>query len=258
MSHYVGQLVHLQKPKWFAHWLKYQLIRRLKINVEEAEFEVDAYPSFGAFFSRRLKTGARPIAEQGFLSPCDGRLQTCETIASDSLIQSKGISYSLRDLLGDSQATERYQGGLALTIYLAPHNYHRVHSPDDLSVERSRKISGDLWPVNRSSVEKIHPLFCLNERWVLEAEVKGLGRLCFVMVGATNVGKMELFYLDQKQNEAPHCEIQHESAVQLKRGQELGVFHMGSTVILILDRNLSAHYKMDPSCRNLLCGEKLS
>lgn len=250
--------MHLKKPKWFARWLKYKLIESLKLDVQEAEHEVDHYPSFGAFFSRRLKNGARPIASDGFVSPCDGRLQSFETITSDLLLQSKGIHYSLKNLLGDSGAEKKYQGGMAITIYLAPHNYHRVHTPENMNIQRTKKISGDLWPVNRSSVEKIHPLFCLNERWIAEADVGGLGRMSLVMVGATNVGKMEVFHLTQEQNQSIDLDIEHPEKVILQKGQEFGVFHMGSTVILILDRNLSEHYKMKPSGRDLLCGEKLT
>lgn len=248
----------MKKPLWFARWLKFKLIKSLNIDIHEAEYDVNDYPSFGAFFSRRLKTGARPIDKEGLVSPCDGKLQSYETITSDSLLQSKGVHYSLNDLLGDGQAVDKYQGGLALTIYLAPHNYHRVHTPDELNILRTKRISGDLWPVNRSSVEKIHPLFCLNERWIAEAKVQEKGCLSLVMVGATNVGKMEVFHLNEEQNQDSSCDIQHDKAVHLHKGQEFGVFHMGSTVILILDRNLSDHYKMELCCSEIRCGEKLT
>lgn len=256
MSHFIGHVVHLESPSWWATWLKHRLIKSLNINVAEAEKDLGEYPSFGAFFSRKLKAGARPIAKEGMASPCDGRLQSFETILSGKLIQSKGIDYSINDLFGSSVA-EKYNGGLALTLYLAPHNYHRVHVPEDWLLMSSKKIAGDLWPVNRSSVESIHPLFCLNERWIFEAKV-GLGCMALIMVGATNVGKMEAFHLSPAQNAHPLTHLQHDPPIAMKKGSELGVFHMGSTVILILDRSLAQDYKMEPKCRTINCGERLA
>lgn len=257
LSHFVGYLVHLESPQWFSHWLKSRLIKSLKINPSEAEFDLDHYVSFGAFFSRRLKPGARPISSSQFVSPCDGQLQSFEEITSGKLLQAKGIEYSLNDFLGSSEGMEKYLGGTAITIYLAPDNYHRVHYPIDMSVLKSQKVAGDLWPVNKQSVNAIHPLFCLNERWIVEGEVKDKGQLAIVMVGATNVGKMELFHLDVNQFSEGDVIHLHENEIARKKGEELGVFHMGSTVILLLDRNLSDHCKMNLHEGPVVCSESI-
>lgn len=257
LSHFVGYLVHLESPQWFSLWLKNKLIKSLRIDPNEAEFSLDHYASFGAFFSRRLKSGARPISSSQIVSPCDGQLQSFQEITSDKLLQAKGIEYSLNDFLGSSDSAERYLGGSAITIYLAPDNYHRVHYPIDMSVCKSQKVAGDLWPVNKQSVNAIHPLFCLNERWVVEGEVQDKGYLAVVMVGATNVGKMELFHLDEKQFSEGDVTHLHENKITRKKGDELGVFHMGSTVILLLDRNLSDHCKMNLHEGPVVCNERL-
>lgn len=246
----------MESPKWWATWLKNRMIQGLSIPTAEAEREVSEYPSFGAFFSRRLKEGARVFEKGHFCSPCDGRLQSFEVIESDSLVQAKGIHYSLGDLLSEQDGLERYRGGVAVTIYLAPHNYHRVHFPDDLELLKSQKVKGDLWPVNHASVNGIHPLFCLNERWIVQGENRH-GKMALIMVGATNVGKMELLHLDAGQFVDDDLLYAHEPSLLKQAGEEMGVFHMGSTVILLLDRSLVDHYKMELSVRDLMCGERL-
>lgn len=244
MSRWVGALVHAEKPRAFALWLKHSLVKKFGIDVSEAEFPLDHYPSFGAFFARRLKEGARDFSPEGFLSPCDGRLDQFGEIHSDTLLQCKGREYRLSTLLGDAEVAQRYEGGRFMTIYLAPYNYHRVHWGHGGDLLWTRLISGDLWPVNEASVQYVPELFCQNERYLCEMK-SSQGSHLSVMVGATNVGWMVCDHLDEEREQillkSRGGYVVHDE-LQKNKGDEYGLFNMGSTVVLVLDPDMAAAY----------------
>ena len=146
-----------------------------------------------------------------------------------------------------------------MTIYLAPHDYHRIHMPFDGKILDSRLIEGDLWPVNRQSVRTIPELFCVNERWISRISTSR-GECALIMVGATNVGGMELVHLNGCGKEIMKGTryFPHDPVYEAQKGAWYGSFHMGSTVILLFDASFSETISEDANKpRNLRCRENL-
>jgi len=247
LSRLTGKIVHAESPRWWATFLRGFLIKVLKVPTHEAEKPVEEYPSFGAFFARKLKDGERPLAEADLVSPCDGTLEQEGVIEDGQLFQCKGKTYHLFDLLGDVELARHYEGGRFMTIYLAPHNYHRVHWPLAGELESTRYISGDLWPVNQMSVQHVERLFCINERY-LSTLRHPEGKLTLIMVGATNVGSMDLEHLSNENQalvEARGGAWYEHHGESIEKGSAFGTFNMGSTVILLLDSSLSSALGVD-------------
>jgi phosphatidylserine decarboxylase len=216
--------------RWYA--------RRYGVALEEAEFPLEAYPSFVAFFTRRLKEGLRPLAEgeEVIISPVDGRIAQFGDIKEGTILQAKGIDYSVAEFLGDEEAAKRFAGGQFLTIYLSPKDYHRIHSPLEATIQAFHYLPGRLLPVNPPSVKHFPRLFVENERLVSDLEHPRAGALALVKVGATNVGRMRLYYTDFATNgwfSNRKQSVTLSSPAHLARGEELAVFELGSTVVLL-------------------------
>jgi len=249
LSYCVGKIVHARMPFGLHTTLKNWFIRQYKIDVTEAEFPLDRYPTMGHFFIRKLKDGVRPIAVSTLVSPVDGTLTQGGAFAGDRavLTQIKGLDYSLEDLVGPGWDLQDYRIGGYLTIYLAPYNYHRIHAPISGTVTNVSYVPGKLWPVNTWSVSHIPGLFTVNER--ITVELAGPeGKALVIMVGATNVGRISLdFHAGMIGNNLPRPQARHwrpPQPLELRKGQGLGCFELGSTVILILSRSLMD--KVDP------------
>jgi phosphatidylserine decarboxylase len=170
-------------------------------------------------------------------------------VEADTLIQAKGISYGARELVfGRSTMNEDpFQAAWYGTVYLAPHNYHRVHTPADGVLVSVRHIPGDLWPVNTLATSRVPALFCANARLVFEICPKSGGRVFAVMVGALNVGRMSATacpgrFTNDGTLEDRFCRL--DPPVSLRIGDELGVFHLGSTVVLVLDEVAAQAFAM--------------
>ncbi len=241
LSRFVGWSVRCRWPFGLAQYIRDSFIKHFKVDVSESEFPLENYPTLGEFFIRRLRSGARPLGTSALISPVDGMLTQRGGFTSgseSSLTQIKGIQYSLKKLIGEGWDASPYAGGSFLTIYLAPWNYHRIHSPISGRVLRVRHIAGALWPVNRWSVENISELFVRNDRILVEMEGDG-GRVLAVMVGATNVGRITVPFCPQFiGNSAGVTGIRDWSPsneLNLAKGDDLGCFEMGSTVVLVLD-----------------------
>ena len=209
------------------------------IDLDESEQPPSAYTSLNAFFTRRLREGARelaPCSPSTLVSPCDGRLVTWGRMESDTLVQAKGREYTLRDLVDSGAEAERLSGGHYATIYLSPRDYHRVHSPTAGQVREVGYIPGHLFPVNPFAVNNVDQLFAVNERLITYMDNPALGRVAVVMVGATCVGRMGLAFHGTRTNGRfrRREEITLDAPVELAHGDELGVFNLGSTVILII------------------------
>jgi len=180
----------------------------------------DAYPTLNAFFTRRLRPGLRPIeADPTRLpSPADAVLTAFGPIdARGRIPEIKGRSYAVADLLAGAMDATPFIGGQHAVLYLSPRDYHRVHSPVDGALVAATPIGGRTYPVNARGVRAIEGLFATNKRVVFDLDSPGFGRVALVMVGATNVGRITV--------SAPVGPI--------ARGDELGVFNLGSTVVLL-------------------------
>ncbi len=204
----------------------------------EAELPLGAYPSLGDLFARRLRPGVRPIetAEGAIIAPCDG-VASAGVADDGALIQAKGITYKLADLVVDSQLADRLAGGAYATIYLSPRDYHRVHAPVDARLVAYDYVPGELWPVNPIIATRRPGLFVRNERVVISLEAPGLGAIAVVMVGATGVGNIALAHAEQSvtwraAGERRRIEL---GGRPVARGDELGAFRLGSTVVMIFE-----------------------
>ena len=207
--------------------------------------ELDSYASFNAFFTRALRADARPLPADPalFLCPADGTLSEFGKLEPARLVQAKGIDYGLLDLFdGDASLAAMFTGGVFATIYLAPYNYHRVHMPCTATARWLRHVPGELFSVNAVTALGVPRLFCRNERTIVVFEV-GVHRLAMVMVGALNVGSIELVLppatpaRNRPQPTLPAHQSMPLDGPQLARGAEFGRFNMGSTVIVIASRD---------------------
>ncbi|HEU0196366.1 MAG TPA: archaetidylserine decarboxylase [Nevskiaceae bacterium] len=201
-----------------------------------------AYVSFNDFFTRELKPGARPLAgsENTFSSPVDGTVSQRGAIHSGRIVQAKGRDYSVAELLTDPAAAERLEGGSFCTIYLAPFNYHRIHMPCAGHLIAWTYVPGRLFSVNPGTARNIPRLFARNERLVAHFDTT-FGRLALVMVGALFVGSLETAWAGvvsppHRRLGGPHHH-RLDTGPHYVRGEEIGRFNMGSTVILLTPRD---------------------
>jgi phosphatidylserine decarboxylase len=205
---------------------------------EAAQPDPAAYASFNAFFTRRLRAGARPLDAdpRAALCPADGILSQSGTVAGDRLLQAKSIEFSVAALLGgDSELAAEFSGGEFATVYLAPHNYHRVHMPLAGTLRLARFVPGDLFSVNAATAASVPGLFARNERVVCAFDTS-LGPMAVVLVGALFVGSVSLAWADRVRADGSRGVRElpvHDPIIALDRGAELGWFNMGSTVVVL-------------------------
>lgn len=200
--------------------------------------KLSAYPSFNHFFVRSLNATARPIAKEqaAVVSPADGVVSQVGKIHEGKLYQAKGRLFSLAELLGeDNGSAKRYEGGEFITIYLAPHDYHRVHMPLAGKLLRTTYVPGKLFSVNARSVANVPNLFCRNER-LISFFATEVGEIALIMVGAMLVAGIETVW-GQGKNLGRSRKISADSYldknIQFSKAQEMGHFKFGSTVILL-------------------------
>lgn len=240
VSYLTGVAARFNWPPLCRPWVMKAFVRLFHIDAEEMRGRLEACRSFEDVFTRRLKKKLRPISGP-LCVPCDGYLMQSER--TDGLvIPAKGVDYSSKDLIfGDFPGDSSFCPWWVSTIYLAPHNYHRVHIPATGTLVAVRYLPGDLWPVNPRFVSRIPKLFCRNERLSFEFRFAEGGRGYLIMVGALNVGRMKSSFVPEwvtnsasRQFKGRARTIQVDSLV--KRGAELGVFMLGSTVVMLFDR----------------------
>ncbi len=213
---------------------------RYRIDLSECP-GLDCYRTFGEFFARPLHPGLRPVApgERVVISPVDGVVSETGAAAAGKLVQAKGLEYPVASLLGDAALARRLEGGSFLTIYLSPRDYHRIHFPLGGRVIGYRYIPGRLWPVNPASVRTVPGLFGVNERLVTVLETP-VGTCALVAVGATVVGRVRAAYDPAVPlTNRPGARAQardYQEPIPVSKGQELGAFEIGSTVILLFER----------------------
>ena len=205
--------------------------RHYGVDLGEAEASLDAYSTFEAFFTRRLRPGSRPVAAAPLVSPCDGRVGPAVEIAAGAAITAKGHPYRLDTLLGPlAHWAPHLNGGQWLTLYLSPRDYHRYHAPAAMGVVESCHIPGRRWPVNGWGIDHIPDLFVENERVVVAAETTAGWPLLMVYVAALNVGRIELHGV------CPPAGHAGRHRWELAAGDEMGYFSLGSTILLLLPR----------------------
>lgn len=242
LSRLVGRLADC-KTAWIKNRFISWFNRQYQINMTEA-FEENplAYPSFNAFFTRALKPESRPIDSDPdvLISPADGAISQLGKIEHGRIFQAKGRDYGLTTLLGgDLKRAEPFINGEFATIYLSPKDYHRVHMPISGVLRETVYVPGDLWSVNQVTAEGVDQLFARNERLVAIFDTE-IGPMAMVLVGAMIVAGIEVVWQGQV---APVLKTplvlgkRYEDLITLTRGEEMGRFKLGSTVILLFGEN---------------------
>jgi len=243
-------------------WVIKRFVKRYNVNMSEAAHAEPAhYKSFNEFFTRPLKDGARPLASSAWICPVDGAISQCGAIERDQIFQAKGHHYSTCALVGgDAELAAQFQNGQFATLYLSPRDYHRIHMPMAGKLLRMIHVPGDLFSVNPTTARGVPGLFARNERVVCEFETEK-GPMVLVLVGATIVGSMATVWHGQVNPPRPGTvrEWRYESQdVRLQKGEEMGRFLLGSTVVMLFPEN-SLRFPDDwLSTRPLQMGEAMS
>ena len=240
LSTLVGKATRAPAPRAIHRMAIRAFAKSYKVNAEEAERPLDQYETFAAFFTRKLKAGIRPIDPdpRAVVSPVDGAVSQIGYAESGMIVQAKGVTYPVAKLLGDEEAAKAFDGGAFATLYLSPRDYHRIHFPVAGEIEGYSYIPGAFWPVNPASVRGVPNLFALNERLTTYLRTPSAGRVAVVAVGATNVARIRASYDDLGVTHQGAAAKTHRYPAPLKsiqKGDELGVFEMGSTVILLFE-----------------------
>ena len=236
LSRLMFRFARIQAP-WIKNLFTSWFVSKYKVNLTEALLEdIDEYKHFNDFFTRALKDGSRPISDSKLVSPVDGVVSQFGSIKESMIVQAKGKEYSVEALLADNSINDLYTS--FATIYLSPKDYHRIHMPFDGSLKSMKYIPGNLFSVNQRTVNDIDEVFARNERLVCFFDTE-YGEIALVMVGAIFVGSMETSW--EGQITPPYTKsiktYDYDSRqIELSKGEELGRFNMGSTVILVLPK----------------------
>lgn len=233
---------------WFSK-IRNPLVREISIGVWQLFTELDLseakktrFASMHDCFTRELKEGVRPIdtRDDVLTSPCDAIVGACGAVAGVEVFQAKGFPYSMAELFGDAQAAELFRDGSFITLRLTSSMYHRFHAPHDCTVERVRYFSGDTWNVNPIALKRVERLFCRNERAVLHARLHAGGhRIALVPVAAILVASLRLHCLDALLHLGWHGPARMECDAAYTKGQEMGWFEHGSTIIVFAPKGFA-------------------
>ncbi len=217
-------------------------VKKYQVNMAEAaEPKLAAYPCFNDFFTRALAPGARPLSDSTWVCPVDGAISQFGSIAKDQIFQAKGHFYSTTALVGgDAALAAQFENGSFATIYLSPRDYHRIHMPCDGRLRRMVYVPGDLFSVNPTTARGVPGLFARNERVVCVFDTDQ-GPLVLTLVGATIVGSMATVWhgVVNPPRLPQVTEWRYDSgAVTLRKGEEMGRFLLGSTVVLLWPQDM--------------------
>jgi phosphatidylserine decarboxylase len=236
---FVGRLSKVRNPlvreTSIAIW-------KLFSDLDLSEARKTRFDSLHDCFTRELKEGARPIDPDPnvLTSPCDGIIGACGQVEDGMVLQAKGFPYSVLDLVGDPSLAERYRNGTYVTLRLTSSMYHRFHAPADLRVEKVTYISGDTWNVNPIALKRIERLFCKNERAAVECRLERTGQLLtLVPVAAILVASIRLKFIDVTLHLKYQGPNRIECNARLSRGEEMGWFEHGSTIIVFAPPGMS-------------------
>ncbi|MDI1310293.1 MAG: archaetidylserine decarboxylase [Methylotenera sp.] len=238
LAHYQGGELTTSVIKWF--------VKRYQVNMAEAANpDITSYTTFNEFFTRPLKIDARPMAQADFICPVDGAISQFGVIEHDQIFQAKGHSYSITALIGGDKAlAEKFEDGHFACLYLSPKDYHRIHMPCDGTLKSMTYVPGALFSVNPITAQGVPGLFARNERVVCEFVSEKHGSFIMVLVGATIVGSMATVWHDAENGiiNPPRTGKTKtwnydKKNITLKQGEEMGRFLLGSTVVMLFEKN---------------------
>lgn len=248
LTRWVGRFARIESPGLtrlsIAVW-------RLFTDLDLSEAEPERWRSLRHCFTRRLKAGARPVdATPGILtSPCDGIVGACGAVERGQVYQAKGMPYAAADLFGDAESAAAFEGGQYVTLRLTSAMYHRFHAPDDGVVERVHFINGDCWNVNPAALARVPQLFCRNERASLTLRLADGTRMALVPVAAILVASLRLHCIDAVLHGRWRGAAVWHPASAVGRGDEMGWFEHGSTIIVFVPSGWVLAPGVGPSSR---------
>lgn len=238
LAHYQGGNLTTSVITWF--------IKRYQVNMAEAANpDVASYKTFNEFFTRPLKTGERPMAQTDFVCPVDGAISQFGAIEKNQIFQAKGHSYSTTALVGGNKTlAAKFENGYFACLYLSPKDYHRIHMPCDGTLKSMTYVPGALFSVNPTTAQGVAGLFARNERVVCEFASAQHGSFIMVLVGATIVGSMATVWHDTENGiiNPPRTDKTktwnyENKNITLKQGEEMGRFLLGSTVVMLFEKD---------------------
>ncbi|HOY70451.1 MAG TPA: archaetidylserine decarboxylase [Methylotenera sp.] len=244
-----GKLAHLEGGNTTTAVIQW-FVKRYNVNMAEAANpDITSYKTFNAFFTRPLKVGARPLAQANFICPVDGAISQFGNIEKDQIFQAKGHHYSTLALVGgDQPLADKFENGHFACLYLSPKDYHRIHMPCDGKLISMTYVPGDLFSVNPTTAQGIPGLFARNERVVCEFSSEKHGHFVIVLVGATIVGSMATVWheanagakdgiINPPRTAQPRTWHYADKNITLTQGEEMGRFLLGSTVVMLFEKN---------------------
>ena len=225
-------------------------VKRYGVNMAEAaNADISSFASFNDFFTRPLKTDARPLAKAEFICPVDGAISQFGSIEKDQIFQAKGHHYSTLALVAGQQVlANKFESGHFACLYLSPKDYHRIHMPCAGVLKSMAYVPGDLFSVNPTTAANVPNLFARNERVVCEFTSEKHGTFVMVLVGATIVGSMATVWheavdgvkngiIDPPRSKNIRSWSYSDKNIQLKQGDEMGRFLLGSTVVMLFEKD---------------------
>lgn len=246
ISRIVGKIAQIEFPRFLQKTLNRCFVQITKINSEDCE-PLENYRSIQALFTRELRVKRElPKEKPAVLSPTDSTLLQQGKIRRGQIIHVKGQGYQVQDLLTKEVDSKKLEDGFFMNFYLAPYNYHRFHAPTDLRIHKLIHVPGTLSSVKKSCQEKTPDLFTKNERVILECEMPNKKRCFFIAIGALNVGKIRIEKEPRLQTNLPGKNstkvYTYKTPIQVNRGDDLGHFEMGSSVVLLFEnKSISIH-----------------
>lgn len=258
-----GKFANLQAGKLTTSVIAW-FVKRYQVNMTEAENpDISSYKTFNDFFTRPLKSNARPLAKADFICPVDGAISQFGYIDQDQLFQAKNHNYSSLTLLAGNQAlANKFHNGHFACLYLSPKDYHRIHMPCDGTLKSMAYVPGDLFSVNPNTAANVPNLFARNERVVCEFESAQHGTFVMVLVGATIVGSMATVWHDSANKvinppRSKNVRTWTYENISLKQGEEMGRFLLGSTVVMLFEKDALQFNREWQPTRAIKLGEKM-
>jgi phosphatidylserine decarboxylase len=238
---YTVMLGSLTRTRWSARLIPWYM-GHFGISEEDLNIPAHQHPTLGEFFTRKLAPGARPLGS-GIVSPVDGTVSEGGLIQGDRLLQIKGREYTVGQLFADRNVALQYEGGHYLTLYLSPRDYHRIHAPLDCVAKKFVHVPGTLFPVNEYGLNHVPGLFVRNER-VITYFSSGNGPFALVKVGAAGVGSVVVPHGPRRNGRDRYRGKIEEMACEVPycKGDEVGYFALGSTVVLLFPKSISVQW----------------
>ncbi|MGV6825862.1 MAG: archaetidylserine decarboxylase [bacterium] len=247
-QHFLSSLMYrVARSEWppLKNFLIHFVVAKFKVDLFEAKNpETESYASFNAFFTRELRADARTICtgSREIACPVDGTVSQAGNIIDGRLMQAKGHDFSLNALLGDNlELASHFSGGQFATIYLSPRDYHRIHMPLDGKLREMLFVPGKLFSVSDATTQLVPELFAINERTICLFDTAA-GPMAVILVGAIFVGSMETVWegeVGADSTDITLWDYTHHEPIILSKGDELGRFNMGSTVIILMPKGAS-------------------